>query len=685
MLQLNFIPLKKITVVIVILAGVFLSNLSSQKDNTRPEDNNLGGPQEELHLLSIEYMRKQSYPGSEITIEQTLPPGSNYSQYIASYKSDGLKIYALLTVPQDDNRKYPVIVFNHGYIQPAQYRTTERYTDYVDVFARNGYIVFKPDYRGHGNSEGKAEGGYGSNAYTIDILNALSSMKKYKDADPEKIGMWGHSMGGSITLRSMVISKDIKVGVIWAGVVGSYADILNNWRRRAPAHINHPGSSWRQELIEKYGTPEENQKFWDSISANSYLNDISGPMQLHHGTADESVPLQFSEKLSSDLKGLSKTVELFTYEGDNHNISNNFNIAIQKSVEFFNKYLKYRSFSNFNNDSENSAVNIALPTSTTFPTVNLIQPTQSKILPTDYHVFQKFNNCGPAALSMTLRFYGINVSQAELGQALRPYQVPNGDNDDKSVTLEEMADKAREYSLVPYHRPNGDIEKIKLFITYDIPVIARTWTKVNEDIGHYRVVKGYDDTNSQIIQDDSLQNKNLWFDYDTFNTIWEKFNFEYLVLVSQEKKKIAEAILGEDFNIKKAWQKAAQNAQRQLVVNPDDIYSRFNLSVAFYNTGQYQQSVEEFEKVEDALPFRTLWYQIEPIQAYYQLENYERVLQTTNKVLSSYNRAFSELYILRGKIYQKQGNIEAARNEFEKAVYYNKSLKDAQQALNSIT
>ena len=41
----------------------------------------------------------RTYPGSDITIEQTLPPGSNYQRYYVSYLSDGLKIYALLTVP----------------------------------------------------------------------------------------------------------------------------------------------------------------------------------------------------------------------------------------------------------------------------------------------------------------------------------------------------------------------------------------------------------------------------------------------------------------------------------------------------------------------------------------------------------------------------------------------------------
>ena len=360
---MKFISLKKIIISVAVLGvlgalvsfrGNFTPDLSFQKYNTT-ENSNLGGPKDESHPLSIEYMRQQTYPGSEITIEQILPAGTNYNQYIASYKSDGLKIYALLTVPQrdpsaspqDDNKKYPVIVFNHGYIQPEQYRTTERYTAYVDAFARNGYIVFKSDYRGHGNSEGKAEGGYGSNAYTIDILNALSSMKKYKDADPERIGMWGHSMGGSITLRSMVISKDIKAGVIWAGVVASYPDLLNNWRRRSPAQLMIPGNTqptnprgWRNVLVQQYGEPEQNPAFWDSISANAYLKDISGPLQLHHAKTDTHVPFSFSEKLNEQLKNAAKPVEFYLYESDDHNLTNSFDAAMERSIGFFDKYVK---------------------------------------------------------------------------------------------------------------------------------------------------------------------------------------------------------------------------------------------------------------------------------------------------------------------------------------------------------
>lgn len=318
------------------------------------------------------------------------------------------------------------------------------------------------------------------------------------------------------------------------------------------------------------------------------------------------------------------------------------------------------------------------------PALTLKTPLPNKILANDYHIYQTFNNCGPAALSMTLSYYGISETQHELGQQLRPFQNPQGDNDDKSVTLDELAEKSKDYGFIPYHRPNGTSELIKLFITYDIPVITRTWLKVDDDIGHYRVIKGYDDTAGKFIQDDSLQGKSLTYSYGDFDTIWKKFNYEYLVLIPEDKKEIAQIILGENFDFKKAWQNAAENAQNELQRNPDDIYARFNLSVALYNAGNFRQATKEFEKVENNLPFRTLWYQIEPIKAYYELGNYDRVFAITDNILNTYNRAFSELYIIRGNIYLKQGNQQAARQEFEKAVFYNQSLKEAQDALASI-
>ena len=172
----------------------------------------------------------------------------------------------------------------NGYIPPAQYRTTERYVAYVDGFARNGYIVIRPDYRGHGDSEGKPATAYDTPAYTIAVLNAMASAQRLPEADPHRVGMWGHSMGGTITLRAMVVNADIKAGVIWAGGVADYPELMDRWQRRFSAS-GTPGA----------GTPTPPRR-WGDI--------------------------------------------LFTYEGDNHNISNNFGAAMRRSVAFFDLYIK---------------------------------------------------------------------------------------------------------------------------------------------------------------------------------------------------------------------------------------------------------------------------------------------------------------------------------------------------------
>lgn len=305
----------------------------------------IGSAASESHPFSIEALRLGEYPGSEVVVEQALASGSNYDRYIASYKSEGLKIFALLTVPRGEKPVggWPAIIFNHGYISPSVYRTTEKYVAYQDAFARNGYVTFKSDYRGHGSSEGDARGGYGTNDYTIDVLNATSSVQNMSEVNPEKMGMWGHSMGGHITLESMVVIDEIKAGVIWAGVVGSYEDIFNRWRRRSP---NRPSPSpggrgwWRVELAQMYGEPEDNPEFWRSLSAASYLEDVSGPIQLHHGSADASVDVYLSETLNSSLEEIDKEVEMFIYEGDDHNLSSNLSTALGRSVEFFDRYLK---------------------------------------------------------------------------------------------------------------------------------------------------------------------------------------------------------------------------------------------------------------------------------------------------------------------------------------------------------
>lgn len=314
-----------------------------------------------------------------------------------------------------------------------------------------------------------------------------------------------------------------------------------------------------------------------------------------------------------------------------------------------------------------------IPVPTSLPTPQSVLPTlpRQKLLSGGTQTFQTFNNCGPAALSMALSHYGVNVSQQQLGRELRPYQHPTGDNDDKSVTLAELAAKADKYGLVAYHRPAGTVELIKQLVALDLPVITRTWLNPGEDIGHYRVITGYDDTAQEFIQDDSLQGANLRYTYSAFEELWGPFSYEFLVLVPPEKQLQVEAVLGNVLDETTAWRTALVMAETTLSENPSDVYGAFNRSVALYHLGDYAGAIAAYEAVAAQLPPRILWYQIEPILAYWKRGDQQIVLQLADQILNRQNRAYSELYYLKGVIYQDQGNQTAADQAFAQADSYN--------------
>lgn len=311
------------------------------------------------------------------------------------------------------------------------------------------------------------------------------------------------------------------------------------------------------------------------------------------------------------------------------------------------------------------------PTPQSSTRVPLPPPPDSYVIPFRTHTFQTFNNCGPATLSMALSYFDINQSQKILGDSLRPYQIPSGDNDDKSVFLPELTAKAEEYGLVAYHRPAGDIDTLKQFISHDIPVITRTWLNLEEDISHYRLVRGY--TPTHLIQDDSYTNKNLSFLYSDFLALWQSFNYEYVVIAPKEKQALVEQILSENLSEKSAWEKSLAISQQEFQDNPNNFYAKFNGSTALYRLGRYQESVAMYESVQHLLPKRMLWYQLEPILAYYKLGQQDKVLAVTQNVLDNGNRAYSELHYLRAKIYESRGQAVLAKQSYDLATRYNTS------------
>ena len=96
----------------------------------------------------------------------------------------------------------------------------------------------------------------------------------------------------------------------------------------------------RTLLAQQYGDITTNPKFWASIDPMTYIKDITAPVLIQHGTLDEEVPYVLSQKLDLALKNAGKNVRFYSYEGDDHNLVNNVNTALQRSVDFFDTYLK---------------------------------------------------------------------------------------------------------------------------------------------------------------------------------------------------------------------------------------------------------------------------------------------------------------------------------------------------------
>ena len=309
-------------------------------------------------------------------------------------------------------------------------------------------------------------------------------------------------------------------------------------------------------------------------------------------------------------------------------------------------------------------------------------PGTSALVSLPMHTYQTFNNCGPATLSMALAFNGVNVYQKELGDQMRPYQIASGDNDDKTIFTYEFVDWAKEYGVGAVGRVNGNIETLKKFTANGIPVVVKTWLHMNEDIGHFRVVRGFDDTQQVIIQDDSYEGPNRRILYYDFLSMWQPFNYAYIILYNPEQEGLVRAIIGNEWDGITDWQNSLTRAQKETELDATNPYPLFNQSMAYYYLGDYQASVSAFEKVENQLPRRMLWYEIEPILAYQKLGDYERVFRIIDQILNNGNRAFSELYQIRGEIYIEQVNSEAARREFEQALFYNKNYKQAKESLS---
>jgi pimeloyl-ACP methyl ester carboxylesterase len=181
--------------------------------------------QNPLKPYTIDSLTARKYGGGNIDIVDVLADNSYFTRYLITYPSEGLTIYGFLNVPKRAEPLFPVVIALHGYIDPDIYTTLDYSTGYADALARTGFLVIHPNLRNYPpSSEGENLFRIGM---AIDVLNLIAIIKQHagvpgilEGANPDAIGIWGHSMGGGISLRVITVTNDIKSAVLYGAMSG---------------------------------------------------------------------------------------------------------------------------------------------------------------------------------------------------------------------------------------------------------------------------------------------------------------------------------------------------------------------------------------------------------------------------------------------------------------------------------
>ncbi|HSN78154.1 MAG TPA: C39 family peptidase [Anaerolineae bacterium] len=300
------------------------------------------------------------------------------------------------------------------------------------------------------------------------------------------------------------------------------------------------------------------------------------------------------------------------------------------------------------------------------------------------HYWQTWNNCGPATLAMNLSYYGLPLTQKQTASVLKPNW------DDKNVSPHEMASYARTQGLNALVRVNGTPERLRQYIDDGIPVLIETWLDHDGGMGHYRMVVGYDDATRQWIVYDSYISDGLdpkapypgiRMGYDDLTRLWRVFNGTYVLIYDPARAAVAEQILGDEADDALMWQRSLERAQAEAAANPGDAFAWFNLGSSLTAQGRYAEAASAFDQARViGLPWRMLWYQFEPFQAYYEAGRHAELLALADSVIDTAGN-IEETYFWRGKALHALGDNDGARQAYQRAAELNSNYVEAHQAL----
>ncbi len=291
-----------------------------------------------LEKYTMENLATSKLEEGNIQIEEVISEENDFTSYLFSLEfkpslkdREIKKVTGQLNIPTEKG-EYPIIVMFRGYVDQEIYETGIGTRKSAAVFAQNGFITIAPDFLGYAGSDIQAENIFESRFQTYTAaLSILRSLNSIPGWDGINIFLWGHSNGGQIALIILEITGNNYPTVLWAPVTKSFPYSILYYTDES----EDKGKYIRRELA-KF----ENLYDVELYSIDNYLEKINAPIQLHQGTSDNAVPIEWTNEFIDILNELEKEITYYTYSGANHNMVPSWNTVVERNLVFFNKYLK---------------------------------------------------------------------------------------------------------------------------------------------------------------------------------------------------------------------------------------------------------------------------------------------------------------------------------------------------------
>ena len=310
--------------------------------------------EELIFPFTIDGLRQHDFQSGSVHIRSILDENEKFITYLIDYPSDGLTITGVMQIPAGEG-PFPVILMNHGFFSRSVYNSGDG-TDRAAAFlAEHGYITLASDYRSWGNSD--IGNSFFYSGLVIDVINLINAIPSIEQADPERVGMWGHSMGGGVTIKAVTIDRRIKAAVLYSTVSANQVDVIERWGPGCFGDIAQGElilgcnssdvipEDLPREMQEAYRFAASDPDTLREVSPFYHLDHVNVPIQVHYGTEDgeslNGTPPQWSVKLTQGLRDAGKQAEMYQYEGEGHSfIGQPWFDFMTRTLRFFDQYVK---------------------------------------------------------------------------------------------------------------------------------------------------------------------------------------------------------------------------------------------------------------------------------------------------------------------------------------------------------